>query len=115
MLGLDRLEQLRQTISYDTSLMRTPRVGDRFRSFVDVIELVYVSRPLHNGRCMDRAVAFKVIQSSSDPEADGDPILYGDLISMGVYSFVNPRQAPVNDFDQDEVATEEVLIGGRHD
>lgn len=67
----------------DTSGLRQPQIGDRYRSSIDVIEITYVSEPLCREGKSDRVVTFNVVEVLSPGDSslgfrDVDQ-LFGDL------------------------------------
>lgn len=79
---------------------RQPEVGDKMRSWPDMVELTYVSDFRANPKTgkRDRLIAFKVIEvySPEDSEITGEEVelLFGDMIDGCTYTFVDPDPEP---------------------
>lgn len=94
------LESFRTVIMDDMSNVRPPRVGDRYASGDDRIELVAVSEPLvYQGRT-DYVVVFDVIEAfTEDSSVDfrNEHILFGDLVSGDAYILEKFSDSFMND------------------
>lgn len=90
--------RLLSAMIHDTSKLRQPQVGDRYRSSDDVIELTYVSEPLFHGEKTDRVVTFNVLEvlsENSSMKHQDVSILFGDLmVGVDAYVLVHERLIP---------------------